>query len=67
MVFLSFSFGFMAIICLFVIVVASGMIFALYQKRQLVKANFWLNVAIFALLVIITLVYIMDACTTDTV
>lgn len=60
-------FGFMIAICIFVIIAATGTILLNYKKRQLVKANFWLNVAIFALIVIISLIVIIDTCTTDNV
>ena len=60
-------FGFMIAICIFVIIASTGTILLNYKKRQLVKANFWLNVAIFALIIIISLIVIIDTCTTDNV
>ena len=31
-----------------------------YEARQLVKANFWINVAIFALLALLTLIILIE-------
>jgi hypothetical protein len=67
MAFVNGLLGFFAVICLFVIISATGTILLNYKKRQLVKANFWLNVAIFALIVIISLIVIIDTCITDNV
>lgn len=55
-------FGIITGICIGVIILSAIVVFAYYQKRQLVKANFWINVAIFALAVIMCLIYIIDCC-----
>ena len=45
----------------FVIVIFAGCKVSYdYQLRQLVKANFWINVAIFALLALLTLVILIE-------
>ena len=45
----------------FVIVIFAGCKVAYdYKLRQLVKANFWINVAIFALLALLTLVILIE-------
>jgi uncharacterized protein (DUF983 family) len=38
-----------------IVVLAVIKVFADYEMRQLVKANFWLNVAIFAMIALLTL------------
>jgi uncharacterized protein (DUF983 family) len=38
-----------------IVVLAIIKVFADYEMRQLVKANFWLNVAIFAMIALLTL------------
>lgn len=46
---------------IFIFIVISGLLitFEYYSKRQLVKANFWLNLAIFGLLALVCMVMII--------
>ena len=45
----------------FLIIILSGVVVKFnYHKRQLIKANFWLNVAIFALVALLTLVMLNE-------
>ena len=45
----------------FLIVLGAGIIVKFnYDKRQLIKANFWLSVAIFALIALLTLVILNE-------
>ena len=52
--------GLPVIIYIIIVIAAIGKVFTCYQYRQLVKANFWINVAIFALLALLTLVVITE-------
>ena len=45
---------------LVIVVFAGGKVAYDYQLRQLVKANFWINVAIFALLALLTLIILIE-------
>jgi len=45
---------------LVIIFLAGGKILIDYKMRQLVKANFWCNVAIFALLALLTLIILIE-------
>lgn len=43
---------------IFIIGFAFSYVYLNYKKRQLVKANFWISVAIFTLLALLTLILI---------
>ena len=43
-----------------IILIASAVVKINYDSRQLIKANFWLNVAIFALVALLTLVMLNE-------
>lgn len=43
-----------------IIILACSMSFNYFKMRQLVKANFWINVSIFILLAFLTLLFIID-------
>ena len=45
-----------------VVVLAGIKVFMCYEVRQLVKANFWLNLAIFALLAFVSLILLIEIC-----
>ena len=51
---------FMIFIYFAIVALAGGKVFYDYHNRQLVKANFWLNVAIFSLLAFLSFIVITE-------
>jgi uncharacterized protein (DUF983 family) len=55
--------GFLFPIYLTIVVIGVLNTFIAYQRRLLVKANFWISVATFCLIAFITLLMLFDAVT----
>jgi hypothetical protein len=53
---------FIVLFAIYIVIVflAGGKVLCDYHVRQLVKANFWCNVAIFALLALLTLIILIE-------
>ena len=54
------AFIFLFAIYIAIVITAGLKVITCYNVRQLVKANFWVNVAIFALLALLTLVVLIE-------